>query len=70
MPEFSEGLAAQEGGGAGEGRNGLRGLATQFFIRQARYLVSFEAEMEATTGQAAVATEALNVQQTHNAYGS
>jgi len=35
MPEFSEGLVLKEGGGAGEGRNRPRGLATQFFIRQA-----------------------------------
>jgi len=69
MPEFNEGPVVKQGAGAGEGRTRSRGLATQFlFVR--RCLVSFEGEMDATTGQTTIATEAQMCPQMHNAYSS
>jgi hypothetical protein len=57
MLEFSERLAVNEGRGGG-GKEQTKRISNAVFLFVRRYLVSFEGEMDATTGQTAVATEA------------
>jgi hypothetical protein len=56
-PEFNEWLTVNEGRGAG-GKEQNKRISSAFFLFVWRYLVSFEGEMDATTGQTEVATEA------------